>query len=111
MRAFRLFQVISRSAKSKTQSGYASIVAALARESKLDTFASSDLLQQCLISQWFDYAVLFVRPAASSKAASEAVLHELNDYLLVRSYLVGQSLTLADVVLFYSLHDIVVRNT
>lgn len=35
-------------------------------------------------------------------------LQELNEYLLQRSYLVGQHLTLADVVVFYSLADIMV---
>lgn len=31
---------------------------------------------------------------------------ELNDYLSTRSYLVGQNLTLADVVVYYSLYEI-----
>lgn len=65
-------------------------------------------MKQCLISQWFDYAVLFSGPAINSKVATDAVLQELNEYLLTRSYLVGQSLTLADVVVFYSVHNIMV---
>lgn len=101
-------QVVCRSAKNKNQCGYATIVSALGRESKQDTFASCDYVKQCLIAQWFDYAVLFVGAATNSKTASEAVLQELNDYLLTRSYLVGQSLTLADVALFYSVYNLMV---
>lgn len=87
--------------------------------------------------QWFDYAVLYVLPAAESKAAIENLFQvryglrshysaififeikitelfsridtqELNEYLSQRSYLVGQSYTLADVVVFYALSDIMV---
>lgn len=102
--------MVCRTAKNnKNQCGYATIVSALGRESKQDTFASSDYVKQCLIAQWFDYAVLFVGPAVNSKTASESLLQELNDYLLTRSYLVGQSLTLADVVLFYSVYNIMVK--
>lgn len=104
-------QVVCRSAKNKNQCGYATIVSALGRESRVDAFASSDNVKQCLIAQWFDYAVLFAGPATASKSASEAVLQELNDYLLTRSYLVGQNLTLADVVLFYSVYSIMVIAT
>lgn len=80
----------------------------MARESKIEPFGGNDVLSQCLISQWFDYAILFVTPAINSKSASEAILHELNDYLITRSYLIGQSLTLADVVMFYALHALLV---
>lgn len=101
-------QVVCRSAKNKNQCGYATIISALGRESKQDMFASNNHAKQCLIAQWFDYAVLFVGPAINSKTASEAALQELNDYLLTRSYLVGQNLSLADVVLFYSVYSIMV---
>lgn len=106
----------------------------MGRESKTNTFSSSNLVTQCSIMQWFDYAVLFVIPAISSKSSIESVLQvkfkileqndsilfnvecfssvfliqELNGYLLQRSYLVGNNLTLADVVLFYSISDIMV---
>lgn len=101
--------MILRTTKTKSQRGYTTIVSAMARESGDDFFGKADLLKQCLIVQWLDYVVLFVEPATNSKTASEAVLIELNEYLQTRSYLVGQSLTLADVVVFYSLHNIMVR--
>lgn len=138
-----LLQVICRKTKENTLSGYTTIISALARESKTNNFAKSDLLTQCLIVQWFDYTVLFIDPAVNSKASTELLLQvgycwietdfivplkiilhagnwdehdsnnivlsflqELNGYLSTRSYLVGQSLTLADVVVYYSLCDI-----
>ncbi|XP_031620958.1 eukaryotic translation elongation factor 1 epsilon-1 [Contarinia nasturtii] len=99
-------KVICRKTKDQTLSGYTTIISAMGRESKINSFATSDLLTQCLIVQWFDYAVLFIDPAIESKASTELVLQELNDYLRTRSYLVGQSLSLADVVVFYSLSTI-----
>lgn len=46
----------------------------MGRESINNTFASSDLITQCLIAQWFDYAVLFVGPAVNSKTLTDGVL-------------------------------------
>ncbi|XP_055324955.1 eukaryotic translation elongation factor 1 epsilon-1 [Sitodiplosis mosellana] len=99
-------KVICRKMKDKTLSGYTTIISAMGRESKNNGFNGKDLLTQCLIVQWFDYSVLFIDPAVESRASRDLVLQELNDYLLTRSYLVGQSLTLADVVVFYSLSAI-----
>lgn len=96
--------------KNKTLCGFASIVNQLARESKDLNLDEKDLATQCLITQWFEYAVLFVVPAGNSKHTAEIVLRELDEYLLSRSYLVGQSLTIADAVLFYSLHPIMVSS-
>lgn len=94
--------------KNKTLCGFASIVNQLARESKDLKWAEEDLTTQCLISQWLEYAVQFVIPATNSKHTAEIVLRELDAYLLTRSYLVAQRLTVADVVIFYTLHPIVV---
>lgn len=105
------FQVICRSVKNQTLCGFASIVNQLVRESKDLNLADKDLATQCLITQWFEYAVLFVTPATNSRHTADIVLRELDEYLLTRSYLVGQSLTIADIVMFYALHPIVVSNS
>lgn len=125
-------QVISRKLKDNTLTGYTTIISAMGRESTLNEFAKCDLQTQCLIVQWFDYSVLYIDPAVNHKSLTELVLlvrfdtcelnvfhstlanwlismcllsqlQELNDYLAQRSYLVGQSLSLADVVVFYSM--------
>lgn len=66
--------MISRKTKDETLTGYTTIISALARESKINDFAKSDLLTQCLIVQWFDYSVLFIDPAVDSKASTDLLL-------------------------------------
>lgn len=68
------FQVISRKTKDQILTGYTTIISALGRESKINDFAKSDVLTQCLIVQWFDYTVLFIDPAVNSKASTELLL-------------------------------------
>lgn len=46
----------------------------MGRESTANEFAKSDLLTQCLIAQWFDYAVQFIDPAVKHKTLTELVL-------------------------------------
>lgn len=60
-------QVVCRKVKDKTLTGFTTIISAMGRESKSNQFSSSDLLTQTLVVQWFDYAVLFIDPAANSK--------------------------------------------
>lgn len=85
---YLLFQVVFRSLKNKTLTGFSTIISAMGRESKSNTFSSSNLVTQCSIMQWFDYAVLFVIPAISSKSSIESVLQvkfkilEQNDSIL-----------------------------
>lgn len=68
------YQVVCRSVKNKTLTGYSTIVSAMGRESKFNQFGSSDSVTQTLVAQWFDYAVLFIAPAVNSKASTEIVL-------------------------------------
>lgn len=67
-------QVVCRKLKDKTLTGFATIISAMGRESKLNQFAVNDLVTQTLIVQWFDYAVLFIGPATSSKHLTDLVL-------------------------------------
>lgn len=66
--------MVSRSLKNTTLAGYSTIISAMGRESKSNQFSKTDLVTQCLIVQWFDYAVLFVVPAVNSKSSTELVL-------------------------------------
>ncbi|XP_053695706.1 eukaryotic translation elongation factor 1 epsilon-1 [Sabethes cyaneus] len=88
-------------------SGYCSILLSLARESKNEIIKDSfkDIEVESQVAQWIDYSVLFVLPAAKDKHIAKIVLEELNNYLAVRSYLVNYTLSLADVVVYYALHD------
>lgn len=69
-----ILQVVSRATKNQTYTGFTTIVTAMGRESKANTFSVADTVTQCSMMQWFDYAVLFVLPAAESKSTIENVL-------------------------------------
>ncbi|CAD7091985.1 unnamed protein product [Hermetia illucens] len=72
-------QVVTRTVKNQTQQGYATILSQLAKET----------------------------PGTKDKQVVRVILKDLNQYLLTRSYFVGYSLTLADLAIFYAIHDIV----
>ncbi|XP_055638715.1 eukaryotic translation elongation factor 1 epsilon-1 isoform X2 [Toxorhynchites rutilus septentrionalis] len=88
-------------------SGYSSILQSLARDSKNLVARESlkDIETELQVAQWIDYSVLFVSPAARDKHVAKVLLDELNEYLGTRSYLVNHTLTLADIVVFYSIQD------
>ncbi|XP_055638714.1 eukaryotic translation elongation factor 1 epsilon-1 isoform X1 [Toxorhynchites rutilus septentrionalis] len=91
-------------------SGYSSILQSLARDSKNLVARESlkDIETELQVAQWIDYSVLFVSPAARDKHVAKVLLDELNEYLGTRSYLVNHTLTLADIVVFYSIQDTMV---
>lgn len=60
------------------------------------------------VIQWIYYAQSFVLPAASDRHVRNALLKELDAYFLHRSYLVGEELTLADLVVFYTMRRVMV---
>lgn len=49
---------------------------------------------------------MFVGPSLRDKQQKSIVLKELNQYLLTRSYLVRNEMTLADLAIFYTIQDI-----
>ncbi|XP_037923228.1 eukaryotic translation elongation factor 1 epsilon-1 [Hermetia illucens] len=100
-------QVVTRTVKNQTQQGYATILSQLAKESKDDSSKTASLETQTEIRQWIDYAILYVAPGTKDKQVVRVILKDLNQYLLTRSYFVGYSLTLADLAIFYAIHDIV----
>lgn len=65
-----------RTTKTETLIGFATILQSLARESHVSgvqrTIGNAET--QALISQWLDYAVLFVSPAANDKHVATALL-------------------------------------
>lgn len=69
-----------------------------------------DDLEQLLVAQWFEYGNLFVHTISQSddKHLIRALLDELNNYLAIKSYLVGETLTVADLVVFFFIQDTMV---
>uniref|UniRef100_A0A182N211 GST C-terminal domain-containing protein n=1 Tax=Anopheles dirus TaxID=7168 RepID=A0A182N211_9DIPT len=97
----------TKSAQEPSISGFSTIIQSLVRESKKSAVRQShaDFETECQILQWLDYAVLFVAPTNKDKHAAKTLLDELNFYLQTRSYLVNDTLSVADVVVFHTVHD------
>ncbi|XP_058122048.1 eukaryotic translation elongation factor 1 epsilon-1 [Anopheles ziemanni] len=97
----------TKSAQEPSISGFSSIIQSLVRETKKPAVKQlhSDFEVECQILQWLDYAVLFVAPSNKDKHAAKSLLEELNYYLQSRSYLVNDSLSVADVVVFHTIHE------
>lgn len=72
------FQIICRTIPKTNQtiSGFTTILESVARESKEQSVKDviADRETQCLVSQWIDYAVLFVSPAAKDKHVTSSLL-------------------------------------
>lgn len=69
-----------------------------------------DFEQSLLVSQWLEYGNLFVHNISMSddKHLIKALLDELNNYLVIRSYLVGETITVADLVVYFFIQDTMV---
>lgn len=64
-----------------------------------------------LVQSWLEYGSLFVHHISMSddKHLIRALLDELNNYLAVKSYLVGETISVADLVVFFFIQDTMVR--
>uniref|UniRef100_A0A182WLZ1 GST C-terminal domain-containing protein n=1 Tax=Anopheles minimus TaxID=112268 RepID=A0A182WLZ1_9DIPT len=97
----------TKSASEPSISGFSTIVQSLIRESNKSLVRQmhSDVETECQILQWLDYAVLFVAPSNKDKHTAKSLLEELNFFLQSRSYLVNDTLSVADVVVFHTIHE------
>ncbi|XP_052860773.1 eukaryotic translation elongation factor 1 epsilon-1 [Anopheles cruzii] len=86
-------------------SGFSSIIQSLVRETKVVGPLPRDLETECQILQWLDYSVLFVAPSNKDKHVAKPLLEELNHFLQSRSYLVRDTLSVADVVVFHTIYE------
>lgn len=62
------------------------------------------------IGQWLEYGNLFVHTISMSddKHLIRNLLEELNNYLVIKSYLVGEKITVADLVVYFFIQDTMV---
>lgn len=107
-----IVKVVTRTTKEhKSTTGYASILEGLARESKSETAENSNVSPEikAQVYQWIEYAVLYVAPGSKDKHVAKQLLVDFNDRFSNKSYIVGHSITLADLALFYAISDLVVR--
>ncbi|XP_067632476.1 eukaryotic translation elongation factor 1 epsilon-1 [Eurosta solidaginis] len=101
-------KVITRTNNNKTVSGFATILNALAQESQSEIARNSSATREinAEVYQWIEFAVLYVVPCSKDKHISQQILRDFNKLLSSKSYLVGYSITLADLAVFYTIHNL-----
>uniref|UniRef100_A0A0K8TSE2 Putative eukaryotic translation elongation factor 1 epsilon-1-like protein n=1 Tax=Tabanus bromius TaxID=304241 RepID=A0A0K8TSE2_TABBR len=107
--AYNNEKIVTRTVKNKTVSGFTTILTALCNESNAEIVKNgqTSIEVECLVQQWIEYAVLYIAPGSKDKHIAQNLLRDLNTYLLKRSYFVGQAMTLADLAVFYTIHNLV----
>lgn len=91
--------------------GFVTILQHLMAQTSNTVFSGKgDEERDLLINQWIEYGNLFVHTISTSddKQMIKALLDELNGYLVIRSYLVGESITVADLIVFFFIQDTMV---
>ncbi|XP_037930356.1 eukaryotic translation elongation factor 1 epsilon-1-like [Teleopsis dalmanni] len=93
----------------KKVTGFATILNALAKESKSETAQNSCATREieAQVYQWIEFAVLYVAPGSKDKHVAQGLLRDFNKLFLCKSYLVGHFITLADLAVFYAIYDLV----
>ncbi|KAL5281956.1 EEF1E1 family protein [Megaselia abdita] len=105
-------KVICRKGKKETISGFCTILQTLldnTHEVAKNSKASFEI--QAQVQSWIDYASLYIYAGKEDKHICKQLLQELNSYLEDKSYFVGQSLTVADIAVFYTIYDLMKRQT
>lgn len=90
--------------------GFVTILQHLMESTKNASFAlreQDDFEQSLQVSQWLEYGNLYVHTISMSddKHLVKALLDELNNYLVIKSYLVGETITVADLVVYFFIQD------
>lgn len=70
---------------------------------------SPEILAQ--VQSWIDYACLYIWAGKDDKHIWKQLLQELNQYFSDKSYFVSENLTIADIVVFYALYDLMKKQT
>lgn len=86
----------------KLLSGVCSIAKYFQRSSK--DFDGLSLEERMTVEQWIEYASTTVK--FSDSESERVVLKDLNSWLKDKAYFVANTLTVADIVMFYHLHSI-----
>ncbi|XP_069682177.1 eukaryotic translation elongation factor 1 epsilon-1 isoform X2 [Periplaneta americana] len=86
--------------------GFGTIVISLAKQCSKSQFGKTPE-DEALVRQWIEYAVCYGNYVDLMQTARQ-VLKELNSVLATRAYFVANSQTLADIVLYYVLHSVMI---
>lgn len=86
--------------------GLVSISKHLARNSSRAELLGHTAEEKALVNQWMEYRITKIDPCENDVRSMQGVLKELNSYLTDKVFFVGHRFTLADVLLYRSLHRI-----
>ncbi|XP_028826239.1 eukaryotic translation elongation factor 1 epsilon-1 [Denticeps clupeoides] len=86
--------------------GLATIASHLAKEAKKPELLGTTPEQRAVVQQWLEFRV--TRIDECPREEIRTVLKDLNQYLEDKVYLAGNSLSIADPLLYYAIHHIVV---
>ncbi|KAK2815056.1 hypothetical protein Q7C36_023322 [Tachysurus vachellii] len=87
--------------------GLATISCHLVQESKKRELLGDSAEQRAVVQQWLEYRL--TRLDHCSKDEVKFILKELNQYLVDKVYLAGNRITLADTLMYYGIHHIIME--
>ncbi|KAK2534146.1 Eef1e1 [Columba guinea] len=90
--------------------GLMTIAAHLVKQAKKDQLLGSTAEEKAVVQQWLEYRVTQV-DGGSSKEDTTTILKNLNIHLEDKVYLAGNTFTLADILMYYGLHHIMLDLT
>ncbi|XP_064559491.1 eukaryotic translation elongation factor 1 epsilon-1 isoform X2 [Zonotrichia leucophrys gambelii] len=90
--------------------GLMTIAAHLVRQARKEQLLGSTAEEKAVVQQWLEYRVTRVN-GGSSKEDTRTILKDLNMHLEDKVYLAGNIFTLADILMYYGLHYIMVDLT
>ncbi|KAM3679863.1 LOW QUALITY PROTEIN: eukaryotic translation elongation factor 1 epsilon-1 [Ammospiza maritima maritima] len=90
--------------------GLMTIAAHLVRQARKEQLLGSTAEEKAVVQQWLEYRVTRVN-GGSSKEETRTILKDLNMHLEDKVYLAGNIFTLADILMYYGLHHIMVDLT
>jgi len=99
-------QVLKVCVGGKEYTGLATVLLALASTSK-EPAKWSTKEQEAAVYQWLEFASLYGQTMKTISHQTKNILKELNKYLENCSYLVGYAVTLADVIIYHTVYEIV----
>ncbi|XP_014377254.1 eukaryotic translation elongation factor 1 epsilon-1 isoform X2 [Alligator sinensis] len=90
--------------------GLTTIATHLVKQAKKEQLLGNTAEEKAIVQQWLEYRVIQV-DGQSNKEDTRIILKDLNSYLEDKVYLAGNNFTLADILMYYGLHHIMVDLT
>ncbi|KAM8967909.1 eukaryotic translation elongation factor 1 epsilon-1 [Pelodytes ibericus] len=92
--------------KGPSLAGLATIASYLVKEAKKEALLGATIEEKAIVQQWLEYRITRI-DRFSSKEDVRSILKDLNLYLEDKVYLAGNSVTLADILIYYGLHPVI----